>query len=167
MCLPVVGADTTIITSMKFGKNMMNMIETKNCLKCNIIKPINEFNLNKSKKDGYQIYCRDCTRKTNNYYYNSNEDYRKKIIVGNRNRKRKVVEWFREFKTTLKCDQCDENHPSTLDFHHLDPAKKDINISEAAGEGYSIEKMKREINKCIILCANCHRKLHWNEKMDQ
>ena len=52
-------------------------------------------------------------------------------------------------------DRCIE----ALEFHHLDPAQKDFGISH---KGYtrSWEKVKEEVDKCILLCANCHREFH-------
>jgi 5-methylcytosine-specific restriction endonuclease McrA len=52
-------------------------------------------------------------------------------------------------------DRCIE----ALEFHHLDPTQKDFGISN---KGYtrSWEKVKGEIEKCILLCANCHREVH-------
>src|SRR2546423_131239 len=52
-------------------------------------------------------------------------------------------------------DRCIE----ALEFHHLDPMQKDFGISH---KGYtrSWEKVKEEADKCILLCANCHREFH-------
>ncbi len=52
-------------------------------------------------------------------------------------------------------DRCIE----ALEFHHLDPTQKDFGISY---KGYtrSWEKVKEEADKCILLCANCHREAH-------
>ena len=61
-------------------------------------------------------------------------------------------------KATLECARCGENHPATLQFHHCDPQKKDFNLSEAVREGYSIERISKEVAKCTVLCANCHAK---------
>ena len=76
-------------------------------------------------------------------------------------RKREIQDWFKEYKISLKCSRCGENHPATIDFHHKKNKKE--GISKMVAYGYSIEKIKEEIDKCIILCANCHRKIHWKE----
>jgi hypothetical protein len=59
--------------------------------------------------------------------------------------------------------QCGEDHPSTLDFHHEDPAKKEASVRQLLDNGYSQKRILAEIAKCIVLCSNCHRKLHWSE----
>mgnify|MGYP005855513707 CR=1 FL=1 len=49
-----------------------------------------------------------------------------------------------------------------LDFHHLDPQKKDFNLGIAIIQ-WKWEKVKPELDKCILLCANCHRELHYKQ----
>lgn len=51
---------------------------------------------------------------------------------------------------------------AALDFHHTDPSKKDFGIS-SGGYTRSFEKIKDELDKCILVCANCHRELHYNK----
>ena len=48
-----------------------------------------------------------------------------------------------------------------LEFHHLDPKKKDFSIS-SKGYARSWVRVKEEIEKCILICANCHREIHAN-----
>jgi len=63
-----------------------------------------------------------------------------------------------EFKLGNPCTSCGETNPIVLEFHHLDPKTKRNDVSNMATHGYSIESIEKEIEKCIILCANCHRK---------
>lgn len=72
--------------------------------------------------------------------------------------------WINEYKSKLKCSRCDENHIACLEFHHLDPLEKETSIGQAVSASWSIKRLLSEINKCIVLCANCHRKHHWDEK---
>ncbi len=74
--------------------------------------------------------------------------------------KRAVRAWFREYKSGLVCEICGESDPAALDLHHANPDEKDILIAAAVHDGLSIERLKDEIVKCQVLCANCHRKLH-------
>ena len=63
-----------------------------------------------------------------------------------------------------KCEKCGyEGCPDALEFHHLDPNKKDFGIGE---KGYtrSFEEVKKELDKCILLCCRCHRELHYDMK---
>jgi hypothetical protein len=72
--------------------------------------------------------------------------------------------WLREYKRTLACGMCRENHPACLDFHHRDPTQKDFRISALGCMGWSKERVLAEIAKCDVLCANCHRKLHYDDE---
>lgn len=64
--------------------------------------------------------------------------------------------WLHSYKT--KCSQCDETYPYCLDFHHIDPTTKVFNIGHARQHTHSKEAIMLEMQKCVILCANCHRK---------
>ena len=57
-----------------------------------------------------------------------------------------------------KCQICGYNKCiQALEFHHLDPSKKDFSIS---GKSYSFQRLKSEIDKCIMVCSNCHKEIH-------
>ena len=61
-----------------------------------------------------------------------------------------------------KCAICGYNKCiAALDFHHLNPSNKNFNIGQNRGK--SIEILKSEVDKCIMICANCHKELHYNE----
>ena len=79
-----------------------------------------------------------------------------------RKRKKELREWFINYKQQLECKICGENHPATIQFHHKNPEEKEIEISKTINQGWSKERIMTEINKCEILCANCHFKLHYN-----
>lgn len=58
---------------------------------------------------------------------------------------------------------CGERHPGCLDFHHRDESEKEFEISDAINH-WGIDRLKTEISKCDIICSNCHRKLHWEQR---
>jgi hypothetical protein len=100
--------------------------------------------------------------------------YRRKWYAANRERAKAQVNkrkealkaWFAEYKATLTCVVCGENHIACLDFHHRNPSEKDVAVSVAVGQrGWSRKRILAEIAKCDVLCANCHRKLHWEEEI--
>ena len=81
-------------------------------------------------------------------------------------RKKEITNWFKKYKESLHCLMCGETHPATLDFHHKNRTDKEFGINTRVHSGYSIDKIKQEIEKCEVLCANCHRKLHYqNNKL--
>lgn len=71
---------------------------------------------------------------------------------------------LQEYKSTLKCEICGENHLACIDFHHLDPSKKERGISRTVFRGWNWERIYKEIEKCRVLCSNCHKKLHYDLK---
>ena len=68
--------------------------------------------------------------------------------------------WFDKLKTNYCCSVCGEKDPQCLDFHHKESRDKKYNIAYMSVRGYSEEKIITEIAKCIVFCANCHRKHH-------
>jgi len=66
---------------------------------------------------------------------------------------------FKEWKDTLSCSQCGEDEACALDFHHIDPSEKERTISSMAANN-SWKTLQKEAAKCVVLCANCHRKYH-------
>ncbi len=74
-------------------------------------------------------------------------------------RRKKLREMARDYKGG-KCQLCGYKKCSrALSFHHLDPKKKDFGVS-SRGLTRSWIKLQEEIDKCILLCANCHMEVH-------
>jgi hypothetical protein len=71
---------------------------------------------------------------------------------------------WRVFKSTLRCVTCGFAHPAALDFHHEDPSKKEATIHSLLQNG-QFTKAYEEVKKCIVLCANCHRIHHHDERI--
>jgi hypothetical protein len=101
------------------------------------------------------------------------KEYRKRWYIKNKDteilriRKRRdgIKKWLDSYKDNLKCEICGENHPACLTFHHKQPARKEGNVSFIVHSGWGLGRIKREIEKCRVLCENCHRKLHWKNKI--
>lgn len=84
---------------------------------------------------------------------------RKCIVEAVTKRRRKVKAMSVEYKGG-KCSICGYNKCiDALDFHHLDPKIKEFNPSDN-GHTRSWEKQKIELDKCILVCSNCHREIH-------
>jgi hypothetical protein len=92
-------------------------------------------------------------------YYLANKN---KIIATSKiNRAVGKARWD-TFKRTLKCTQCGFDHPAALDFHHTNPSEKENLVSKLVSSGCFAAAME-EVQKCIVLCANCHRIHHYEE----
>jgi len=94
-------------------------------------------------------------------HYEKNKDY---YINKKSERQKKIRDFINDYKSDLKCERCSETHIGCLEFHHENPNEKEICISEICRTGWGQERILKEIDKCIVLCANCHRKLHWQLK---
>lgn len=83
------------------------------------------------------------------------------IINTARNKRRYKDEWI-AFKSTLQCSHCGFSHPAAIDFHHVIRDKDKESVNGLVSQG-RFAAAREEIKKCIPLCANCHRILHWDE----
>lgn len=85
-------------------------------------------------------------------------------IDRNRRNRKKNKKWFDDYRAGLKCNRCPENHPATLDFHHIDSEDKTMEVTVMVAEGYGQDRIMEEISKCEVLCSNCYRKHHYEER---
>ena len=115
----------------------------KKCNTCGEVKPLSEFSTQKQCKDGHTSDCKDC-RAT-----------RQQQI--RRTSKVRAIEY-----KGGKCENCGGVfHYAAFDFHHVNPEEKEINPS--AMRHWSWDRQKAELDKCVLLCANCHRIEHYGD----
>lgn len=89
------------------------------------------------------------------WYYKN----RKHRIAVKERRRNELAQWFFEFKRDrYRCEECGEDHPFTIEFHHVETKGEDVSVM--VNHGYAKSTIKAEIERCIALCANCHRKEH-------
>lgn len=93
-------------------------------------------------------------------WYEDNKESRKKQI---KDRLKKLKQKFRELKSTKSCEKCGESESFALDFHHVTINKRN-NLSKMVHDGLGWESLVEEMEKCIILCSNCHRIEHHDNK---
>lgn len=131
-------------------KNILKPKNKKQCNNCKLTKDLSQFNSNHDKRYDYECYrsvCKDC----------------QKIKRNERNNTIKEI-----LKKELGCSICGYNKcMAAIDFHHTDPTKKEYEISSMIRSNMSIFAIKKELKKCIVLCANCHRELHYNERQNE
>ena len=63
-----------------------------------------------------------------------------------------------EFMSGKGCLDCGENDIRVLELDHISPENKSFSVSQAVKLGYSWDEVLVEIEKCQILCANCHKR---------
>lgn len=116
--------------------------EIKTCVKCNVQMDLSNFYVRKY-KDKYKTVnkCKKCLER---------EKY--ELLI---KRKKEAIK-----AKGGKCEICQEEyHHSVYDFHHTNPSEKEMCWRQMSSA--SEDKRKKELDKCMLLCSNCHRKLHW------
>ena len=71
--------------------------------------------------------------------------------------------WIYEYQASRGCVVCGENDFRCLVFHHRDPSEKELSISQAVA-ALSLARVKKEVEKCEVMCANHHSILHYEEE---
>lgn len=127
------------------------------CRVCQKTKPLTEFPFRSLRRQTRQWICLLCQRAYTNAWYSRN---RKKQIANARVRRdhqaRELRAWVREYLKTHPCLDCGESDIDVLDFDHL--RDKLANVSNLSHAAVSLELLKREVEKCVVRCANCHRR---------
>jgi hypothetical protein len=121
------------------------VMEKKVCSTCDQEKLISEFYIQKGRKNG-SSKCRQC--------------FNKYCITRWRQRKKDAIIY-----KGSSCIDCNLSFPQTpysvFDFHHLDPSEKDVDWTKLRLRSWS--SIMSELDKCVLLCANCHRIRHQHE----
>jgi hypothetical protein len=123
-------------------------MQTRICPKCLIDKPAEEFYKEKRVKDGLQKLCKVCKKA------DSQERYRTNGKSSNFN---DGVNYLNDIKQQ-GCSACPEKSLVCLQFHHVNG--KSFTIGAAK---HKVKELRAEVSKCILLCANCHCKVHAGE----
>ncbi len=77
----------------------------------------------------------------------------------NKQKKQRIRSLIKEL--LICCQVCGYSKSKrALCFHHLNPSEKEFTIALAVNLGYSLNRIKNEIKKCIIVCSNCHAEIH-------
>jgi len=113
---------------------------------------------NKSKKDGLQSQCKTCQKEYRKSHYELNK---KKYIDKAAVWKAGFREWWTEYKKQFYC-KCGESHQACIEFHHPNN-DKEATVAQLITTNCKTRILK-EIAKCIPMCSNCHKKLHWEQR---
>lgn len=135
-------------------------MDTKTCSKCGKELPLSSFGVKNKARNTLQARCKECIKEDKRISYYKHFNANREQI---RHRKDQYKQINKELKNQMKqsgCVLCGEKDIACLDFHHV----KEKNFTIAAKQDCSESTLKEEIDKCIVLCANCHRKLHYYSK---
>lgn len=133
-------------------------MKTKVCNHCGERKPVEEFNWRWKDLGKRQRTCRECQNEQKKNWYERNKETHKANMVENR---MKNMEAGREFiwnyLSTNPCVECGESDPRVLEFDHV-RGKKRAAVTRLVRNGFSIDIIQAEIDKCVVLCSNCHKR---------
>ena len=135
---------------------------SKQCVACQEEKDVAEFFKRAAAKDGLNASCKKCCNNMNTRYRKENPDVTKKHRQLERERKRIR---YQEWKEQQGCSFCSETFPQCLELHHVNPSEKDKDPSQMFSLSWN--KFMEEASKCIVVCANCHRKVHYGHISQQ
>lgn len=115
----------------------------KVCTACKIAKSIDHFYKSKTHSQGVMCYCKNCfNRKVTNRWIE---------------RKKRAVRYKGSHCIDCRLHLTD-SHYSVFEFHHTEPAEKDHDWTKLRLKSWV--RIQKELNKCVLLCANCHRLRH-------
>lgn len=125
----------------------------KECSKCREDKDSSQFYKNSKRQDGLQNYCKLCSSKRSKVYFQNNKKAYNETKQRRRKTNRQLVD---EIKSTTPCFDCKKLYPpECMDFDHL--RDKLANISKLVATDCSWSRIEVEMEKCELVCANCHR----------
>jgi len=136
---------------------------TKVCTKCKIEKDITEFYCDKRNKNGFCPQCKKCTLEFHFIQYHKypqkHRDARSKSDRKYRlHQKQQAVDY-----KGGKCQVCGYNkYLGALEFHHINPEEKQHGIGVLMRHQWG--EIKSELDKCILVCSNCHKEIHHTQK---
>jgi hypothetical protein len=126
------------------------------CTKCGLEKEDEEFCKRLAKANGRYSYCRKCGNAADAENHQKNPaGYLRRNNKWRRDQKQKCIEY-----KGGKCVLCSASglHPASYDFHHRNPEEKDFNIGGPNGRPFA--SLILELDKCDLMCRNCHSAFH-------
>lgn len=124
----------------------------KCCSRCHKTKPLKDFAVKRRNKSGVDSHCKACHNIINRRHYRANKQY---YIDKADARQKKAAQAVLEYLMEHPC-KCGEKDPEVLDFDHF--RDKKYNICKMILNGCSLRSIFEEIAKCVVRCANCHRR---------
>jgi hypothetical protein len=128
----------------------------KRCSRCKEMKALHEFQRTRARRDGVQTYCRVCKRLIDREHYARTMPLKRSLVMARkRSRKQHNARRVREYLRTHPCVDCGEIDDRVLEFDHVRGTKR-YEVSAMVSWGWAV--IQREIAKCDVRCANCHRR---------
>lgn len=146
------------IVKRNVPRRILCLMETQVCNCCQETKPIEEFSWRWKHLGQRQRTCRACQSKQKKAWYEKNKDFHKEKIYENKQRNietSRAYVW--DFLLAHPCAECGETDPTVLEFDHVRGEKR-AEVTKLMRDGYTLKIIQEEIEKCVVLCANCHKR---------
>ncbi len=156
-------------TTCKYCGNKFKMKELKErcCDDEQCIKEKEKEKKREAKRKYYNKNIKRTTKKFKKQDAENSRNYRRnhKEEINKRKKSYRKIrrEWVDNIKREKECIKCKEERWFCLAFHHLDPEMKKFTIAECVSRSFSKKAILEEIDKCVVLCNNCHQHLHYLE----
>lgn len=125
----------------------------KTCKKCGLSKPVEEFA--KKSKTLQHAHCKKCQTEINKQHYSLNKE---KVLRNSKDLYSKRRAFLDNLKKGKACKDCGIVYNTwQLDFDLLDPKTKIFHLSGMVSKRFTEKQILEEVEKCDIVCANCHR----------
>ena len=133
-------------------------MERKYCIRCKASIDISQFNKNPTRRDGRDNICRTHRREyQQNWYKKNREKHIKRVHTNHIAVRERNTALLLDYLLKHPCLDCGESNPLVLEFDHVRGIKiKDV--SRMIQEKWSWKAIEAEIAKCVVRCANCHRR---------
>lgn len=136
----------------------------RKCIRCTQWKDESEFNIRSQEKGYLQSVCKSCQQEQGRERYLNHTETVKEINRAARWKSRGDARRFiYEYLTGKVCVDCGESDITVLTFDHVRGEKK-MNVADMVSHGYSLDTIRRELDKTDIVCFNCHMKREWRRR---
>lgn len=128
----------------------------KKCVTCHIHKAHAEFNRRTAARDGLQDRCRSCSRQ---WYVDNRVEHAERVRVRNNRVRAEHRLRLLDYLSRHPCVDCGESDVRVLEFDHRPDERKTAELGTLIASCFSWPVVEREIAKCDVRCANCHRRI--------
>ena len=137
---------------------MLYINNMKYCARCHQYKPLNTFGYKNKQKGWLLSYCKECNRAYQKEHYKNNQlDYRDKRKKWRASFRLEIRLKIIEYLKLHPCIDCGEQDIDVLEFDHVRGNKRS-DISSLISNDVSWVVIEKEIGKCEVRCANCHKR---------
>lgn len=135
----------------------------KICSRCGVAKPETEFFVRDKATGRRHAECKACYQERRKAFYHEHylkygELYRRRAKARREMVRKDLQTKLLDYLSDKCCAVCGESDPVVLEFDHINPQQKSFGIARAISDGVKWSVILAEIQKCQVLCANCHKR---------